>query len=67
MFAEEEQANVAAAVKLTPTLSAKLERFARQTRRTRSQVLRLLLERAVIQDLDPRMPGRANGDGLDRA
>ncbi len=54
MFAEEESVTVAAAVKLTPALSRKLDRFARETRRTRSQVLRLLLERAVIQDLDPR-------------
>ena len=60
MFAEEEQVTVAAAVKLTPTLSRKLDRMARETRRTRSQVLRLLVERATTADLDPRFARRAS-------
>jgi predicted transcriptional regulator len=54
VFYDEEPATVSAGVRLTPTLAAKLDGLARRTHRTRAQVLRLLLERATLSDLDAR-------------
>jgi len=54
MFFDDEPATVSAGVRLTPTLATKLDSLAKRTHRTRAQVLRLLLERATIADLDAR-------------
>lgn len=45
---------VVAAAKLPPRVAAKLERLARDSRRSKSQVIRLLIERALVTDLDVR-------------
>lgn len=45
---------VVVAAKVSQTTAAKLERLAKETRRSRSQVIRLLIERATISDLDVR-------------
>lgn len=66
MTYDDEPATISAGVRLTPTLAAKLDRLAKRTHRTRAQVLRLLIQRATISDLDARLPreggGATNGD-----
>ena len=54
MFFDDEPATVSAGVRLTPTLASKLDSLAKRTHRTRAQVLRILLERATLSDLDAR-------------
>lgn len=54
---------VVAAAKLPPATMAKLERLARESRRSKSQVIRILVERALITDLDVRHVRREALDG----
>lgn len=56
MIYDDEPATISAGVRLTPTLATKLDRLAKLTHRTRAQVLRLLIQRATISDLDARQP-----------
>ena len=49
---------VLASTKLPPLLAAKLERLARESRRSKSQVLRLLVEQALLSDLGVHLQAR---------
>jgi predicted DNA-binding protein len=63
MFAlDDEQPTVPIAAKLPPRLAKKLAQLARDTYRTRSQVLRILVERATLADLNTRC---STGRGTD--
>ena len=53
---------VVAAAKLPPSVAAKLERLARDGRRSKSMVIRLLVERALLTDLGVHQPARTEAD-----
>ena len=59
-MSEDKAPMVVVAAKVPPSVMAKLERLARESRRSKSQVIRLLIERALITDLDrPTLRGEA--------
>lgn len=54
MWDAEEVRTAKVSAALTASQAAKLERLCRETRRTRSQVVALLIERALVTDLGGR-------------
>lgn len=53
-MSEDKAPMVVVTSKVPPSVMAKLERLAKESRRSKSQVIRLLIERALITDLDVR-------------
>lgn len=59
---ETTDASIVAATRLPPDLDRKLDTLARETRRTRAGVLRLLVEAADVRELGPVRLKAGSGD-----